>query len=154
LSQAQHEVVGAQHLAPLLFFLALGIGCSESPKASAPPPAAQAGQLFTRMPSSYTGVDFANRLTETRDFNIFTYRNFYNGGGVAIGDVSGDSLPEIVLTSNQGGPRLFLNLGHFRFRDVTVEAGIAEAHDLVIGNHRGFGISFSLQRDELHLNLR
>ncbi|HXG96179.1 MAG TPA: VCBS repeat-containing protein [Gemmatimonadales bacterium] len=82
--------------------------------------------LFTLLPSSYTGVTFANRLTDTRDFNVFTYRNFYNGGGVAIGDLSGDSLPEIVLTSNQGGPRLYLNLGHFRFRDVTTAAGIEE----------------------------
>jgi len=60
--------------------------------------------LFTLLPSSYTGVNFANRLTETRDFNVFTYRNFYNGGGVAIGDLTGDGLPEIVLTSNQEGP--------------------------------------------------
>src|SRR5262249_36485358 len=58
--------------------------------------------------------------------NVFTYRNFYNGGGVAIGDLSGDSLPEIVLTSNQEGPKLYLNLGSFRFRDITKEAGIAE----------------------------
>ena len=62
---------------------------------------------------------FANRLTETRELNVFTYRNFYNGGGVAIGDLTGDGLPEIVLTSNQGGPRLYLNQGQLRFRDVT-----------------------------------
>ena len=39
-------------------------------------------QLFTLLPSSATGVHFENRLVETRDFNVFTYRNFYNGGGV------------------------------------------------------------------------
>jgi hypothetical protein len=82
--------------------------------------------LFTLLPSSYTGVTFANRLRETRDFNVFTYRNFYNGGGVAIGDLAGDTLPELVLTSNQDGPKLYLNLGRFRFRDITNEAGIAE----------------------------
>jgi hypothetical protein len=116
---------GAQPLAPLLLFLlALAGGCSETKRDSAPP---QVGsKLFTLMPSSYTGVTFANRLTETRDFNVFTYRNFYNGGGVAIGDLTGDGLPEIVLTSNQDGPKLYLNLGHFHFRDVTKEAGIAE----------------------------
>jgi hypothetical protein len=100
--------------------------CSNTPREQAGAPPARNGQLFTQLPSSYTGVTFANRLTETRDFNVFTYRNFYNGGGVAIGDLSGDSLPEIVLTSNQGGPRLYLNLGDFKFRDVTKEAGIAE----------------------------
>ncbi|MFN2571759.1 MAG: VCBS repeat-containing protein [Gemmatimonadales bacterium] len=78
------------------------------------------------MPSSYTGVRFENRLTDTRDLNVFTYRNYYNGGGVAIGDLTGEGLPEVVLTSNQDGPALYLNLGHFRFREVTKEAGLAE----------------------------
>jgi len=115
---------GAQHAAPLLLLL-VAAACSE-PQRDASAPAARAGQLFTLLPSSYTGIDFANRLTETREFNVFTYRNFYNGGGVAIGDLSGDSQPEIVLTSNEGGPRLYLNLGDFRFRDVTKDAGVAE----------------------------
>src|SRR6266566_4870791 len=119
---------GAQHAAPLLLFLiALAGGCSDTKRDSALPPPASGGKLFTLLPSSYTGVTFANRLTETRDFNVFTYRNFYNGGGVAIGDLTGDGLPEIVLTSNEGGPRLYLNLGHFQFRDITQEAGIAES---------------------------
>src|SRR6266571_4601455 len=100
--------------------------CSDTSRERAAAPPARNGQLFTLLPSSYTGVTFANRLTETREFNVFTYRNFYNGGGVAIGDLSGDSLPEIVLTSNEGGPRLYLNLGHFRFRDITQAAGIEE----------------------------
>ena len=82
------------------------------------------GHLFTKLPPSYTGVRFENRLTPTADFNVFTYRNFYNGGGVAAGDLTGDGLPDVVLTSNQDGPRLFLNLGKFRFRDITKEAGI------------------------------
>jgi hypothetical protein len=108
--------------------LLLGIvACSEA-KHDDTVPAARTGQLFTLLPSSSTGVTFANRLAETRDVNVFTYRNFYNGGGVALGDLSGDGLPELVLTSNQGGPRLYLNLGQFHFRDITDAAGIAE-HD-------------------------
>ncbi len=101
--------------------------CSGETRRDARPPAARAGQLFTLLPSSYTGISFANRLTETRDFNVFTYRNFYNGGGVALGELTGDSLAEIVLTSNQDGPRLYLNLGQFHFRDITKEAGVAES---------------------------
>jgi enediyne biosynthesis protein E4 len=80
------------------------------------------GKLFTLMPSSATGVRFENRVKETRELNVFTYRNFYNGGGVAIGDLTGDGLPEIVLTSNQGGPRLYVNKGKFRFVDGTKDA--------------------------------
>jgi hypothetical protein len=82
------------------------------------------GHLFTRMPSSYTGVRFENRLEETRELNVFTYRNFYNGGGVAIGDLNGDDRPDLMLTSNLGGNRLYLNEGDFRFRDVTDDARV------------------------------
>ena len=86
-------------------------------------------KLFTRLPSSLTGVQFANRLTDTKALNVFTYRNYYNGGGVAIGDLSGDGRPEIVLTSNTGGPRVYLNAGSFRFRDVTDDAGLESPRD-------------------------
>src|SRR5436309_873848 len=57
------------------------------------------GHLFTRLLSSYTGVAFENRVSDSREQNVFTYRNHYNGGGVALGDLTGDGLPEIVLTS-------------------------------------------------------
>ena len=85
---------------------------------------ANEGHLFTRLPSSYTGVRFENRLTDTREMNVFTYRNFYNGGGVALADLTGDGLPEIFLTSNQGGSKLYLNKGKYRFTDVTKQAGV------------------------------
>jgi hypothetical protein len=74
-------------------------------------------------------VHFENQLVETRDFNVFTYRNYDNGGGVAVGDLTGDGLPEIVLTSNQGGPRLYLNQGKFHFRDITEAAGLRNRKD-------------------------
>ena len=102
------------------------LGCSNAHNASSDggdlPPAD--GRLFTRLPASLTGIDFANELRETRELNVFTYRNYYNGGGVALGDLTGDSLPEIVLTSNVEGPRLYLNAGAFRFRDATKDAGL------------------------------
>ncbi len=121
LSAVWHRV--RRRLAPALgLAAALGCGATASPRPAAAPPSD--GRLFTRLPSSYTGVRFENRLTETQAMNVFTYRNFYNGGGVAIGDLTGDGLPEMVLTANQGGPRLYLNEGHFRFRDVTDASGI------------------------------
>ena len=80
--------------------------------------------LFSLLPSSYTGIQFENRLKETPELNVFTYRNYYNGGGVAAGDLTGDGKPEVMLTSNQHGNRLYLNKGHFQFQDITAEAGV------------------------------
>ena len=82
------------------------------------------GRLFTLLPSSYTGMRFENRVDFTPETNVFTYRNFYNGGGVAAGDLNGDGLPEVMLTSSQHGNKLYLNKGHFQFQDITDEAGV------------------------------
>ena len=73
-----------------------------------------------------TGIDFINTVENTKDFNIFIYRNFYNGGGVAIGDINNDSLPDVFMTSNMGANKLYLNKGNFKFEDVSIKAGIEE----------------------------
>ena len=102
-----------------LFFL-IGIittaSCNKSTETS---------PLFTKMPSSETGIAFANTLEFDRDFNIYKYRNFYNGGGVAIGDVNNDGLPDIYMSSNTKRNKLYLNKGNFKFEDVTEKAGVA-----------------------------
>jgi hypothetical protein len=115
ISWAEASPGGAQHAAPSCCFRALS-WLLRTTQGYVPPPS---GDAVTLLPSSYTGVRFTNRLSDSHELNVFTYRNYYNGGGVAIGDLTGDGLPEIVLTSNQDGPTLYLNLGQFRFRDVT-----------------------------------
>src|SRR2546428_9154833 len=102
------------------------VACSETKRDDAPPPASRDGQLFTLLPSSYTGVNFANRLTETRDFNVFTYRNFYNGGGGPLGDLTRDGAPEGAPSPHQKSPQLYLTLRTFPFLDLNKEARVAE----------------------------
>ncbi|HVV55082.1 MAG TPA: VCBS repeat-containing protein [Mucilaginibacter sp.] len=80
--------------------------------------------LFQLQPSSSTGITFSNKVKEDGDFNVFNFRNFYNGGGVAIGDVNNDGKPDIFFTSNQGGNKLYINKGNWKFEDVTKKAGV------------------------------
>jgi hypothetical protein len=81
--------------------------------------------VFQLLESSETGIDFINSITNKDDFNIFKYRNFYNGGGVGIGDINNDGLADVYLTSNQGSNKLYLNKGNFQFEDITEKAGVA-----------------------------
>ena len=75
--------------------------------------------LFTLLPASETGIDFNNQLTETLDDNVLMYEYFYNGGGVAIGDLNGDDLEDIYFTANMVDNKLYLNKGDLKFEDIT-----------------------------------
>ncbi|MFB6230680.1 MAG: VCBS repeat-containing protein [Salinibacter sp.] len=94
---------------------------SKSERAPAPP----GSTLFTKLPSSHTNVDFTNRIEYTKNTNVFTYRNYHNGGGVAIADLNNDGLQDLYFTANQKDNRLYLNEGDWWFRDVTDAAGVA-----------------------------
>ncbi len=80
--------------------------------------------LFTELTPSQTGINFVNEVKNGEEMNIFKYRNFYNGGGVAIGDINNDGLSDIYFTSNQGTNTLYLNKGNFKFEDISKKAGI------------------------------
>lgn len=74
-----------------------------------------------------SGVDFVNSIRDTRDFNIFSYRNFYNGGGAAVGDINNDGLADVFFTANMGNNKLYLNKGDFKFEDISKKAGIEQS---------------------------
>ena len=82
--------------------------------------------FFQKLDPSETNINFSNDLSYDAEFNIYTYRNFYNGGGVAIGDINNDGLPDIFFTANMLPNRLYLNKGNFKFEDITEKAGIGK----------------------------
>ena len=84
--------------------------------------------LFQLMPSAQTGITFNNKVKDDGEYNDFNYRNFYNGGGVAIGDLNNDGKPDIFFTSNQGDCKLYINKGNWKFEDVTAKSGLNRYH--------------------------
>ena len=73
-----------------------------------------------------TGIKFQNNVEDGKIENSFLFRNFYNGAGVAIGDINNDGLADVFLTSNAGNNKLYLNKGNFKFDDISTKAGIIE----------------------------
>ena len=91
----------------LLFLFALLLfSCSESPK-------------FRLLDSRQTGIDFNNKIIETDSLNVMKYEYIYNGAGVGIGDLNNDGLQDIIFAANKVSPRIYLNLGNFKFKDIT-----------------------------------
>ena len=84
-------------------------------------------KLFTNIPAGYSNIHFENRLEFDRSFNIFTYRSFYNGGGVGLADFNNDELVDVFLTGNMQPNKLYLNRGNFKFEDITEKAGIGKS---------------------------
>lgn len=82
-------------------------------------------KLFSLLTTEETGISFRNEIENQKNFNIFKYRNFYNGGGVAIGDINNDGLQDIFMTANMGQNKLYLNKGNLKFEDISESAGIA-----------------------------
>ncbi|SNS02763.1 Repeat domain-containing protein [Belliella buryatensis] len=99
----------------VIFLVVMSLACQ---------PVQEKETMFELLSGTKTGVNFKNTLEETVDMNIFNYMYFYNGGGVAVGDMNGDGLMDIFFTSNQNSNKLYLNQGDFQFRDVTTIAEV------------------------------
>jgi len=118
-----------------LSFIVLFFLCCQPRKPAVP-------VLFQLMDN--TGIEFSNTIYNTKDFNIFSYRNFYNGGGVAIGDINNDGLADVFFTANMGSNKLYLNKGNWQFEDITENAGLGEKEKWSTGvvmvdiNHDGW----------------
>ncbi|KEO72998.1 VCBS repeat-containing protein [Anditalea andensis] len=88
-------------------------------------PASENQTLFELIPAEQSGIFFSNNLKETALANILTYQYFYNGGGVAVGDVNNDGLMDLFFTGNMTSNKLYLNKGDLKFQDITLATGTA-----------------------------
>ncbi|RLD30600.1 MAG: hypothetical protein DRI70_00670, partial [Bacteroidetes bacterium] len=81
-------------------------------------------RLFDLLPAKKSGISFENTLTENDELNILDYLYFYNGGGVSMGDINNDGLPDLFFSANQETNKLYLNKGDLQFEDITQTAGV------------------------------
>jgi hypothetical protein len=109
-----NKFFGFVYIGTVSFFIINILSCSKP----------QEETLFTLLPSNQTGIDFRNDLISNTEMNILEYLYFYNGGGVALGDINNDGLVDIYFTSNQGENKLYLNKGNFEFEDITLSAKV------------------------------
>lgn len=98
----------------LFFLLLIAVSCKQKKEQT----------LFELVENS--GINFRNDVTDGKKENSFLFRNFYNGGGVAIGDINNDGLPDVFMTSNMADNKLYLNKGNFQFEDITTKAGLRQ----------------------------
>ena len=106
----------------IAFLYLLLVGCGEEKRVDAGKSSVQNSEppLFTLLSPQQTGIQFQNQLTEGLNTNILMYEYFYNGGGVAIGDLNNDKLLDIYFTANMSDNKLYLNKGNMQFEDITV----------------------------------
>lgn len=90
----------------LVLLTAFLVSCSQTPK-------------FELLNSKDTGISFNNKIVETDSINIMKYEYIYNGAGVGIADLNNDGLQDIIFAGNQVSSKVYLNLGNFKFKDIT-----------------------------------
>jgi hypothetical protein len=104
----------------LLAVLIFSFGCSEDPKITSD----ESTYLLSKVSESESGIDFVNLVSEDPQHSIINYIYYYNGGGVASGDINNDNLPDLFFVSNMGENKLYLNKGNLKFEDVSEKANI------------------------------
>ncbi|MCH8330517.1 MAG: CRTAC1 family protein, partial [Bacteroidetes bacterium] len=82
-------------------------------------------KLFELISPDESGVRFINTIIEDAQNNYYQDHYYYNGAGVAIGDINNDGYADICFTGNRIPNRLYLNKGNMKFEDITSIAGLS-----------------------------
>ena len=105
-----------------IFILILGFSCKQKEETVTNTEEAP----FNNIDSNVSGIDFSNDLKPSGNLNIIEYLYYYNGGGVALGDINNDGMDDIYLAANQKPDKLYLNLGGLKFEDISLTSGISK----------------------------
>ena len=120
------EIVQKHSVRPHTFFKStsflflLGLMACKAPESQTK----QDSTLFRLLTSAESGISFENTLPYTEQLNTYTFKNFYSGGGVGLGDFNNDSLTDIFFAGNLVPSKLYLNKGNLKFEDITTSAGL------------------------------
>lgn len=115
--QTSKMTIGFRHLPILSLIVTIFVLCSCRQEESAQ-------RLFEKLTPQETNINFENTLKEDTLFNGVNYLYFYDGGGVAVGDINNDGLADIYFTANMFPNHLYVNKGDFQFVDITKTAGV------------------------------
>lgn len=114
-----HQPVTTLTYLKLAFIAGLFIGCQNPSSPTRGTTSEGSHELFTLLSPEKTKVTFSNTLTEGLNTNVLLYEYFYNGGGVAVGDINGDGLQDLYFSGNMSNNKLYLNKGNMQFEDIT-----------------------------------
>lgn len=110
----QFDILGMRSILKYFLFIIVVCSCRKEDDS----------KQFSLLSPKTTGITFKNLVEETKEFNVLTYGYLYNGGGVSVGDVNNDGLPDVYFTGNMVGSHLYINKGNFQFDEVAKEAGV------------------------------
>ncbi|NQU55373.1 MAG: VCBS repeat-containing protein [Bacteroidetes bacterium] len=113
----KHKYINSNRNSLLLFILAILVGCNNKK------------QLFDFIPSKASGINFINRVEDTKDANILDYPNFYKRGGVSVGDIINNLLSDLLSVGNLKKNALYINRDYIQFEDITKQSGVGGNSD-------------------------
>ncbi|MDN5217099.1 VCBS repeat-containing protein [Fulvivirgaceae bacterium BMA12] len=118
---------------PALCFLLMIVSCGPDPKSRVANYDPENFELFRELPQEKSKMVFENHIIENNRINILNYLYYYNGSGVAVGDINNDGLPDVYFAATVGKNRLFLNKGNLKFQDITESANVAGGYGITTG---------------------